>query len=63
MVIIFATLTITISAFIFASTVDRTYAAKYPWTAPLNGQNEIPSVESDPTGTADFKLAENGAIG
>lgn len=62
-VIIFATLTITISTFIFASTVDQTYAAKYPWTAPLNGQNEIPSVESDPTGTADFKLAENGAIG
>lgn len=30
---------------------------------PLNGQNEIPSVESDATGTADFKLAENGAIG
>ena len=62
-VIIFATLTITISAFIFASTVDQTYEAKYPWTAPLNGQNEIPSVESDATGTADFKLAENGAIG
>lgn len=39
------------------------HTAKYPWTASLSGQNEVPLVESDSDGTADFKLAENGTVG
>ena len=57
------TATIALSVSFVTSTADQVYAAKYPWTAPLSGQNEVPSVESDATATADFKLAENGAIG
>ena len=54
--------TIALSVFFVGSAVDQVYAAKYPWTAHLSGQNKVPSVESVATATADFKLAENGAI-
>ena len=55
--------TIALSVFFAGSTVDQVYAAKYPWTAHLSGQNKVPSVESVATAAADFKLAENEAIG
>lgn len=44
--------------------MDQAYAAKrYPYNAPLSGQNEVPPVESTATGEADFKALANGTIG
>ena len=41
------TLSITIPVLFCVLIVGQVYPAKYPWTAPLSGQNEVPSVESD----------------
>lgn len=54
----------TLSIFVAPSIVDHAFAVKrYPYNAPLSGQNEVPPVESSATGEADFKALANETIG
>jgi hypothetical protein len=43
-------------------TVDQIYAAKYPYDAPLSGENEVPPVETNATGEGEFTVPANGTI-
>lgn len=56
-------LAISMSILASPSIVDQIYAAKYPYKAPLSGQNEVPPVESSATGEAEFKIPGDGTIG
>lgn len=56
-------LAISLSVLFTLSFVDGAYAAKYPYKAPLSGQNEVPAVESSATGEGEFKAPANGTIG
>lgn len=56
-------LAISLSVLITVSIVDEAYAGKYPYKAPLSGQNEVPPVESSASGEGEFKAAVSGTIG
>lgn len=56
-------LAISLSVLFTLSLVDGVNAAKYPYKAPLSGQNEVPAVESSATGEGEFKAPVNGTIG
>ena len=55
-------LAISLSVFLTVSIVDQIHAAKYPYDAPLSGENEVPPVETTATGEADFTELENDTI-
>lgn len=55
-------LTITLSVLITVSIADQAYAKKYPYRAPLSGQNEVPPVETSATGEGEFTVPANGTI-
>lgn len=55
-------LAISLSVLLTASIVDQIHAAKYPYDAPLSGQNEVPPVESPATGEAEFTELNNDTI-
>ena len=52
-------LAISLSVLLTISIVDQIHAAKYPYDAPLSGQNEVPPVESSATGEAEFAVPAN----
>lgn len=56
-------LSISLSVVLTLSVFDGAYAAKYPYKAPLSGQNEVPAVESSASGEGEFKALTNGTIG
>jgi hypothetical protein len=56
-------LAVSLSILLTLSIVDQIYADKYPYDAPLNGQNEVPPVQSSATGEAEFRTPANGTIG
>jgi CHRD domain len=43
-------------------TVDQIYAAKYPYDAPLSGENEVPPVETSATGEGEFTVPANDTM-
>jgi CHRD domain len=43
-------------------TVDQIYAAKYPYDAPLSGENEVPPVETSATGEGEFTVPANDSM-
>ena len=51
-----------VSIFLAPSLIYDAYAAKYPYKSEMNGQNEVPPVQSSATGLAEFTSAENGTI-
>ena len=55
-------LAISLSVLLTASIVDQIHAAKYPYDAPLSGQNEVPPVQTAATGEAEFTPLNNGTI-
>jgi CHRD domain len=52
-----------LSILLTLSIVDQIYADKYPYDAPLSGQNEIPPVQSSAAGEAEFRTPANGTVG
>jgi CHRD domain len=55
-------LAISMSIMLSASTVDSAYAVKRIYDAPLSGQNEVPPVQSNATGLAEFTPPVNETI-
>lgn len=55
-------LAVSLSVLLTVSTVDQIHAAKYPYDAPLSGQNEVPPVETSATGEAEFTVLENDTM-
>jgi hypothetical protein len=55
-------LAISLTILVSVSLVDQTFAAKYPYKAQLNGQNEVPKTESSATGEAEFTIPANDTI-
>ena len=55
-------LAISLSVLLTASIVDQIHAAKYPYDAPLSGQNEVPPVETSAIGEAEFTELANDTI-
>jgi CHRD domain len=55
-------LAISLAILVSVSLVDQTFAAKYPYKAQLNGQNEVPKTESTATGEAEFTAPVNDTI-
>lgn len=53
---------ISLSVLLTVSIADQIHAAKYPYDAPLSGQNEVPPVETPATGEAEFTELNNGTI-
>lgn len=51
-----------LSTFLTVSLIYDVYASKYPYKAEMNGQNEVPPVQSSATGLAEFTSAENSTI-
>lgn len=51
-----------LSVLLSLSIVDQAYAVKYPYEAPLSGQNEVPPVQSDATGLAEFSVLFNDTM-
>jgi CHRD domain len=50
------------TVFLTFSIFDQIYAAKYPYDAALSGQNEVPPVEANATGEAEFTIPANGSM-
>jgi hypothetical protein len=55
-------LAISLSVLLTVSVVDQIHAAKYPYDAPLSGENEVPPVQTSATGEAEFTVLENDTI-
>ena len=55
-------LAISLSVLLTVSVVDQIHAAKYPYDAPLSGENEVPPTQSTATGLAEFTPPVNGSI-
>ena len=55
-------LTVSLSVLLSLLIVDRAYAVKYPYEAPLSGQNEVPPVQSSATGLAEFSVLFNDTM-
>lgn len=55
-------LAISLTVLVSVSMVEQIHAAKYPYKAPLSGQNEVPAVETSATGDAEFTLPANDTI-
>jgi hypothetical protein len=55
-------LAISLSVLLTVSIVDQIHAAKYPYDAPLSGENEVPPVQTSATGEAEFTVLENDTI-
>jgi hypothetical protein len=55
-------LAISLSVLLTVSVVDQIHAAKYPYDAPLSGQNEVPAVETSATGEGEFTVPENATM-
>ncbi len=51
-----------LSVLLTVSIVDQIYAAKYPYDAPLSGENEVPPVQTSATGEAEFTIPANGSM-
>jgi hypothetical protein len=55
-------LAVSLSALFTLPTVDQIYAVKRIYDAPLSGENEVPSVQSNATGLAEFTPPVNDTI-
>jgi CHRD domain len=55
-------LAISLSVLLTVSIVDQIHAAKYPYDAPLSGENEVPPVQTSATGEGEFTPVENDTI-
>jgi hypothetical protein len=55
-------LAISLSVLLTVSIVDQIHAAKYPYDAPLSGENEVPPVQTSATGEAEFTELKNDTI-
>ncbi len=55
-------LAISLSVLLTVSTIDQIHAAKYPYDAPLSGQNEVPPVETSATGEGEFTVPANDTM-
>ena len=55
-------LAISLSVLLTVSVVDQIHAAKYPYDAPLSGQDEVPAVETSATGEGEFTVPANGTM-
>lgn len=53
---------ISLSVFLTLSIIDTAYAVKRIYDAPLSGQNEVPPVQSNATGLAEFTPPVNDTI-
>ena len=53
---------VSLSALFTLPTVDQIYAVKRIYDAPLTGENEVPPVESNATGLAEFTPPVNDSI-
>jgi len=55
-------LAISLSVLLTVSVVDQIHAAKYPYDAPLSGQDEVPAVQTSATGQGEFTVPANGTM-
>ena len=55
-------LAISLSVLLTVSVVDQIHAAKYPYDAPLSGENEVPAVQTSATGEGEFTAPANGTM-
>lgn len=55
-------LAISLSVLLTVSVVDQIHAAKYPYDAPLSGENEVPAVQTSATGEGEFTVPANGTM-
>lgn len=55
-------ISISLSLFLALSIVDTAYAVKRIYDAPLSGENEVPPVQSNATGLAEFTPPVNDTI-
>lgn len=55
-------LAVSTSALLILSTVDSSYAVKRIYDAPLSSENEVPPVQSNATGLAEFTPPVNDSI-
>jgi hypothetical protein len=55
-------LAISLTVLVSVSIVEQIHAAKYPYKAPLSGQNEVPAVETSATGEAEFTVPANDTM-
>ena len=55
-------LAISLSVLLTVSVVDQIHAAKYPYDAPLSGQEEVPAVQTSATGKGEFTVPANGTM-
>ncbi|MDW0286988.1 MAG: CHRD domain-containing protein, partial [Nitrososphaeraceae archaeon] len=55
-------LAISLTVLVSVSIVEQIHAAKYPYKAPLSGQNEVPAVQTSATGEAEFTIPANDTI-
>jgi len=55
-------LAISLSVLLTVSVFDQIHAAKYPYDAPLSGQNEVPAVQTNATGEGEFTVPANGTM-
>ena len=59
---LFALVGVSLSIFLSIWLVDDAFASKYPYKAQMSGQNEVPPVQSNATGLAEFTVAENSTM-
>ena len=55
-------LVISLTVLVSVSMVEQIHAAKYPYKAPLSGQNEVPAVQTSATGEAEFTIPANDTM-
>jgi CHRD domain len=55
-------LAISLSVLLTVSVVEQIHAAKYPYDAPLSGQEEVPAVQTSATGEGEFTVPANGTM-
>ncbi len=56
---IFLAFTIVVSILLIASIVNEIKAARWNYSAPLAGRNEVPAVPTTAIGLADFRISDN----
>ena len=64
-ILLFATilsLVVSLSVLLTHSIVDQAYAQKRIYEAPLNGQDEVPPIQSNATGLAEFTAPFNDTV-